>query len=162
MMQSSGNLCRTAVSSSIAFWPNEPSPCRQMTCVLGLAALAPTANGRSTLIVPNGPELSRCLGVRVGIDRRNVESELDDERDDLGMGLSLAQMELHQCPSEKKGQGAHGHRQPVPSHVSIHLQGGRECGAFRLSPCCSLLRRPRWRREQDSNRRSLGYGELGA
>jgi hypothetical protein len=28
-------LCRTAVASSIAFCPNEPSPCRQMTCAKG-------------------------------------------------------------------------------------------------------------------------------
>jgi Caspase domain len=33
---------------SIAFWPKEPSPCRQMTWVPGLAALAPTANGKPT------------------------------------------------------------------------------------------------------------------
>ena len=33
----------------------EPSPCKQMTCASGLAALAPTANGNPTPIVPNGP-----------------------------------------------------------------------------------------------------------
>jgi hypothetical protein len=59
MTHSNGNLCRTAVSSSIAFCPKEPSPCRQMTCAEGLAALAPTANGSPTPIVPKGPELSR-------------------------------------------------------------------------------------------------------
>ena len=67
-------MCRTAVSSSIAFCPNEPSPCRQMTCVSGLAALAPTANGRPTPIVPNGPELSRWPGVE-GRDRLAAEIE---------------------------------------------------------------------------------------
>src|SRR5271166_4589106 len=43
---------------------------RQMTCALGLAALAPTANGSPTPIVPKGPELSRWPGTKVGIDWR--------------------------------------------------------------------------------------------
>ena len=30
---------------------------------------------------------------------------------------SFHKVGLHQCPSEKKGQGAPGHRQPVPSRV---------------------------------------------
>ena len=38
-----------------------------MTCVPGLPALAPTAKGRPTPIVPNGPELRRCPGSKVGI-----------------------------------------------------------------------------------------------
>jgi len=35
---------------------------------------------------------------------------------------SLHKVGLHQCPSEKKGQGAPGHRQPVPSRVPFARQ----------------------------------------
>ena len=39
-------------------------------CAEGLAALAPTANGSPTPIVPIGPELRRWPGTKVGIDWR--------------------------------------------------------------------------------------------
>ena len=65
-----GSFQRTAVSSSIAFRPNEPSPCSTSTCLSGLAAFAPSPNGRPTPIVPNGPEFSRWPGSKVGIDWR--------------------------------------------------------------------------------------------
>jgi hypothetical protein len=42
---STGILWRTAVSSSMALSPNEPSPCTQITCLSGLA---PSAKGRPT------------------------------------------------------------------------------------------------------------------
>src|SRR6266540_5421615 len=41
-----------------------------MTCLSGLAILAPIPNGSPTPMVPNGPELRRWPGTKVGIDCR--------------------------------------------------------------------------------------------
>ena len=70
MMTIIGRLWRAAVSSSIEFKPNEPSPWISTTCLSGRATFAPTANGMPTPIVPNVPEFMRCLGINVGIDCR--------------------------------------------------------------------------------------------
>jgi hypothetical protein len=58
---------------------------------------------------------------------------------------------LHQCPSERKGEGAPVRRLRVPSHVPSQPQTG---GAFRLWPQGSLLRQTGCWREPDSNPRS--------
>jgi hypothetical protein len=42
--------------------------------------------------------------------------------------------DLHQCPSERKGEGVPVRRLRVPSHVPSHPQTTAKCGAFRLYP----------------------------
>src|SRR5262249_62374323 len=67
---SAGMLCRTSVSISIPFIPNDPSPLSTITCVLGLATFAPKPNGTATPMQPLGPAFTRCPAECVGIDWR--------------------------------------------------------------------------------------------
>jgi hypothetical protein len=75
MMQSNGNLWRTAVSSSIAFCPKEPSPCRQMTCASGLAGLGADRERQADA---HSAERPRIEPVARRVSRDRLAAEIED------------------------------------------------------------------------------------
>jgi hypothetical protein len=75
------------VSSSIAFCPNEPSPCRQMTWASGLAALAPTAKRQSHTHRAEPPGIETVAGDK-GRDRLMAQFKLLLPIDNEGPGVA--------------------------------------------------------------------------
>ena len=70
-----GMLWRTAVSSSSALMPKEPSPCTTMTCLSGLASLAPMPNGSPT---PHGAERPGIETMAGHKGRHRLAAEIQD------------------------------------------------------------------------------------
>ena len=69
-------------------------------------------------------------------------------------GQNFREVGLHQCPSERKGEGVPVRSLHVPSHVSSHPQTAAKCGAFRLQPRGSRVRQTACWSKPDSNSRS--------
>jgi len=67
---------------------------------------------------------------------------------------------LHQCRSEKNGQGVPVRALHVPSRVPVTRRPPPNSGAFRRQPRGSLLRQTRRWREMDSNPRSPVSGAV--
>jgi hypothetical protein len=60
-------------------------------------------------------------------------------------GLSFPEVGLHQCRSEKNGQGLPTNGQPVPSHVPVHPQTAAKAAPLASSVHASPQRQtPRW------------------
>ena len=77
----------------------------------------------------------------------------------VATGLSFPELGLHQCPSEKKGQTESGHSQLVPFSRPEPGTDGATAATLAASVRGTPLRQTQWRREADSNRRSLSYDQ---
>ena len=53
----------------------------------------------------------------------------------IANGQNFREVGLHQCPSERKGEGVPVRRLPIPSHVPSHLQTAAKVRGF--SPIAS-------------------------
>jgi hypothetical protein len=69
----------------------------------------------------------------------------------LRQGQNLPEVGLHQCPSERKGEGGPVRSLPVPSHVPATRRMPPKCGAFPLQPRRSPRRQTACWSKGDSN-----------